>query len=45
MYNTVLSLSWTIWLTALLFWIAAQEGILSALGRAIAAPAHEGRKP
>lgn len=39
MYNTVLSLGWTLWLTALLVWLAAKEGILREAARLIAAPA------
>ncbi len=41
MYNTVLSLSWSIWLTALLFYLAAKEGILDWFGHLIAAPANQ----
>ena len=38
MYNTVISLGWTVWLLALLVWLAAQEGILRDLARRLAAP-------
>lgn len=41
MYNTVLSLGWTVWLTALLFWTAGQEGILAWFGRLVAPPARD----
>ena len=37
MYNTVLSLSWTVWLSALLFWLAAREGLLGAFANFLAA--------
>lgn len=39
MYNTVLSLSWSVWLIGLLFWLASEEGILKWLGQVIAPPA------
>jgi hypothetical protein len=38
-YNTVISLTWTVWLTGLLFWLAAEEGLLARAGRLVAAPA------
>lgn len=41
MYNTVISLSWSVWLVALLFWLAGQEGILAWLGRVIAPPSRQ----
>ncbi|MBF9058307.1 hypothetical protein HKCCSP123_03850 [Rhodobacterales bacterium HKCCSP123] len=43
MYNTVLSFSWTVWLSALLFWLAAREGILGSFANLVAAPSRVGR--